>query len=1291
MRADAPCRRCDPALGASSGFAATPPARRTEFQAFCDANGVCMRRVAAAGVTLTPSAPLAGGAAVFEASSRWPDRLGIFGGKYVRCRCVRDGAASRQLDLATSRGNNVAFPMANILTRVFGSSNDRLLKRLWPIVHEINHLEERFKELPDDAFPAMTAEWKAKLASEETTLDDVLPEAFAAVREASQRTIGLRHYDVQCLGGIVLHQGKIAEMKTGEGKTLVATLPLYLNALSGKGAHLVTVNDYLARRDVQWMGPIYSFLGLTVGSIIHDTSLLFDPTYIPKDYRLLHLRPVERREAYRADITYGTNNEFGFDYLRDNMKFSLDEYVQRELNFAIVDEVDNILIDEARTPLIISGPAEQSSDKYYQVNRIIPRLTKETDYTIDEKHKNVTLTEEGVAKCERLLGVANLYDPSQIDSLHHVQQALRAHTLFKRDVDYIVKDGEVIIVDEFTGRLMPGRRWSDGLHQAVEAKEGVKIESENQTLATVTIQNYFRMYAKLAGMTGTADTESVEFQKIYNLEVVVMPPNKAMRRENHADVVFKSEREKFNAVVDEIKECHDRGQPVLVGTTSVEKSEHVSKLLKKAGIKHNVLNAINHEAEANIIAQAGRYKQVTIATNMAGRGTDILLGGNAEFLARSEMENEWIRTAGKVHGAASGEERYEDALRVLRERYDDEVQKLRRAHETSLAAIETERAQTLQALTEADRMLRELSPYRDVRERYEQVSSMELIPAIRDNDPVPSRFQRVREELEGALLAVDGAGVAAERGRVESLRDRFVAVLEAWDGAGRRSEDLAREVNEVRAEYERGVADLEIAALVHGGVGGGNGAGEDAELATWREAYTRNDAAYHDAEQRYEEHRAPYETALRAAEDHYERQRADYVRVVEDLREELQKAPQEYEARFKAILAKYQETCVKERDQVVAAGGLHIIATERHEARRIDNQLRGRAGRQGDPGSSRFYLSLEDDLLRIFGADRMQNLMHRLGMEEGVPIEHRFVTRAIRNAQEKVEGHNFDIRKHLLEYDDVLNKQREVIYARRRDILTKEDLREDVVEMAQGLAADLVETHFGGEEPDEGYDWKAFDDAVFTQFNFRLAIPEEEREHVTPRQLEAMLQERATEAYAQREQLYGAPIVRHLERLIWLQTLDGLWREHLLSMDHLKEGIGLRGYGQKNPLQEYQKEGYDLFEDLVRRMESDVVEKLWSVQVHVTQGQAAPAQAVGGATAPPPMGASAPAPMPRELADVERRRQQSHTRMRLVHGDAPARPEKVETVRRDGDKVGRNDPCPCGSGKKYKKCHGQAA
>jgi preprotein translocase SecA subunit len=1164
--------------------------------------------------------------------------------------------------------------MPNLLTRVFGSANERTLKRLWPLVHEVNDLEAKFRDLPAEAFPERTAEWRQRLADEEVALDEILPEAFAAVREASRRTIGLRHFDVQCLGGIVLHQGRIAEMKTGEGKTLVATLPLYLNALRGLGSHLVTVNDYLARRDVQWMGPIYHYLGLSTASIIHDASFQFDPLYITKDYRFLNLRPVERRDAYRADITYGTNNEFGFDYLRDNMKFSLDDYVQRELHFGIVDEVDNILIDEARTPLIISGPAEESTDKYYVVDRIIPRLKNEVDYAIDEKHRSATLTEEGIAKCERLLGVSNLYDPSQIDMLHHVTQALKGHTLFKRDVDYVVKDGEVIIVDEFTGRLMPGRRWSDGLHQAVEAKEGVRIERENQTLATITIQNYFRMYAKLAGMTGTADTEAVEFKKIYKLDVVVMPPNKIMQRVDNPDIVYKSEREKFNAVVEEIKECHAKGQPVLVGTTSVEKSERVSKLLKKTGVGHNVLNAINHEAEANIIAQAGRHTQVTIATNMAGRGTDILLGGNPEFLARAEMENEWFRRSSQQQtGSAKGAQRYEDALRQLRERYDEEVQHAEAEFEQELAALEEKRSEALRELTETHRKLLDLSPFRGLRDRYDEVSSVELIPAVRDHDPIPRRYRSVKEEMETTLLGADAGGaVSTERSSLEELRARYEAVLEAWEQGGMRTDDTARELDERRSQYERGLSVMELAVLVKGS-GAGNG-----ELADLRATYRAAEDAYVEAERLHEEKRGPYEEALRAAERRYEEERAAYTAAVEDIREQIQKAPQEYEAKYREILEKYRETCAHEREQVVAAGGLHILGTERHEARRIDNQLRGRGGRQGDPGSSRFYLSLEDDLLRIFGADRMQGLMERLGMEEGVPIEHRLITRAIRNAQEKVEAHNFDIRKHLLEYDDVLNKQREVIYARRRELLSRDDLRDDVLELATGIAEDLAATHADPERPSEEWDWKALDDAVFAQFNLRLQLRDEEREGLRVEGLQDLVQERVRGAYDQREQTFGAPIMRHLEKLIMLQTLDALWKDHLLSMDHLKEGIGLRGYGQVNPLQAYQKEGYDMFEEMIRRMEADAVEKLMSVQVRTEAAGERPAAAERGGGA---------APMPAEIEALERRQRQA-ARVTLSHGQQAA--AKVETIRRDGDKVGRNDPCPCGSGKKYKKCHGQA-
>ncbi|HXN84483.1 MAG TPA: preprotein translocase subunit SecA [Candidatus Binataceae bacterium] len=892
----------------------------------------------------------------------------------------------------------MASAFSQIGRKIFGSKNDREVKRLRPSVDEINGLEPEFEKLSDDELRAKVVEWKATLSTIEDrerqneVMQDLLPQVFAAVREASKRTLGQRHFDVQLIGGMVLHEGRIAEMKTGEGKTLVATLPAVLNALSGRGVHVVTVNDYLARRDSEWMGRIYGFLGLTVGVIVHGVS------------------DQDRKIAYNADITYGQNNEFGFDYLRDNMKFNLNDYVQREHNFAIVDEVDSILIDEARTPLIISGASEESTDTYYVVDRVIPRLQKEEHYTIDEKLKTVALTEEGVTKAESLLGIENLYDPRNIIVLHHVNQALKAHTLFKRDVDYVVKDGEVTIVDEFTGRLMPGRRWSDGLHQAVEAKEGVKIESENQTLATITFQNYFRMYKKLSGMTGTADTESVEFREIYNLDVMVIPTNQPMIRIDHHDMVFKTEDEKFDAVIDEIRECSEKGQPVLVGTVSIEKSERVAEKLKKTGIKHFVLNAKNHEREAEIVAQAGRYRAVTISTNMAGRGTDIVLGGNPEFMAADEVGN------------------------------------------------------------------------RD------------------PNDP-----------------------------------------------------------------------------------------------------------------------------------------------------------------NFQAALEKYKKQCAAEREQVLAAGGLHILGTERHESRRIDNQLRGRSGRQGDPGSSRFYISLEDDLLRIFGADRLKGLMGRIGMEDGVPIEHKWISRAIENAQKKVEAHNFDIRKHLLEYDDVMNKQREVVYHRRRELLSPEPLKQDVIDMCEAMIEEIVAAHCDLEADPENWDWAEMENAFFKQFRFRPNLKEAtvDKDIRHPDDLIETALERVTSLYDQREIEFTPEVMRQIEKIVSLQTLDSLWKDHLLAMDHLKEGIGLRGYAQQNPLVEYQKEGFSMFESLMDVMQKDIVEKVYSVQVQKPQ-------------------------------DVQQVQQQAEKPQRVVmtHG-ADVEQSQPPPAKREADRVGRNDPCPCGSGKKYKRCHGK--
>jgi len=846
-----------------------------------------------------------------------------------------------------------------LLKKVFGTRNDREVKRIQVLVDHINLLESSISELSDDQLQAKTGEFKDKL-KKGMALDDILPEAFAVVRETGIRTLKMRHFDAQLIGGVVLHEGKIAEMKTGEGKTLAATLPIYLNSLEGKGSHVVTVNDYLAKRDSDWMGTIYEFLGLTVGRVYHD---------MPEE---------ERREAYSCDVTYGTNNEFGFDYLRDNMKFSTEQFVQRELNFAIVDEVDSILIDEARTPLIISGPSEESTLKYNEACKVIPKLRKEKDFDIDEKAKTAALNDEGIGTVEKILGVENLYDPKNIEILHCVQQALKAHALFKNEVDYVVNDGEVVIIDEFTGRMMPGRRYSDGLHQALEAKEGVNIENENQTLASITFQNYFRMYDKLSGMTGTADTEAEEFSSIYKLEVIVIPTNKNMVRDDCSDLIYRTEQEKFDALIEEIRDCNKSGQPVLVGTISIEKSEQLSHHLKKHGIKHNVLNAKHHEKEAEIIAQAGQCKAVTLATNMAGRGTDIVLG--------------------------------------------------------------------------------------------------------------------------------------------------------------------------------EGVSEL---------------------------------------------------------------------------------------------------------------GGLHITGTERHESRRIDNQLRGRSGRQGDPGSSRFYLSLEDDLMRIFGSEKISGIMEKLGMEKGQPIEHPMVSKAVANAQKKVEAHNFDIRKHLLEYDDVMNKQREVFYGLRREILNNKNHREMLLEMAEELVDELLNDIASEKIYPEEWDIQALDDYLMRQFSVQIKKQGEalvigdgrhiDLENCDREKLHNAVMDSVECCYATKEKGIDPNMMRQLEKMIMLQFVDNLWKDHLLGMDHLKDGVGLRGYAQKNPLTEYKKEGFEMFSKMMHQIREGVTEYLFKVQIE--EGSEYPAE-------------------------------QNQSKKLVEHRGVSSEESQQPTVRRDYKKVGRNDPCHCGSGKKFKKCHG---
>ncbi len=984
--------------------------------------------------------------------------------------------------------------------KVFGTRNEREVKRLLPRVAAIGALEPAMQKLSDDQLRGKTDEFRGRiherlsriadesdadpnrlkkieeerLAATKEVLNEILEEAFAVVREAGRRVLNMRHFDVQLIGGMVLHQGIIAEMKTGEGKTLVATLPVYLNALTGRGVHVITVNDYLAKRDSEWMGQLYRFLGLTVGVIIHD------------------LDDAQRKEAYAADVTYGTNNEFGFDYLRDNMKFNLNDCVQRGHNFSIVDEVDSILIDEARTPLIISGASEESTDKYARVNRIIPKLEKGEeidgppgepatltgDYVVDEKRRNISVTDEGWEKVEQLLGIGNIADPENWDLKHHVEVAIKAHALYHRDVEYVVKEGEVIIVDEFTGRLMPGRRWSDGLHQAVEAKENVKIERENQTLATITFQNYFRMYKKLAGMTGTAETEATEFSKIYNLDVMVIPTNRPLLRLENSDIVYRTEKEKYFAVSDEIQKLNQSGQPVLVGTTSIEKSERISELLKKKGVKHWVLNAKQHEREAEIVAQAGRKSMVTIATNMAGRGTDILLGGNPEFMAKRECLKKGL-------------------------------------------------AQPLRAA----------------------------------------------------------------QGKIQIDVDESKSTVWYYEG---------------------------------------------------------------------KEYRVPT--------DHW----------IE-------------------LLNRYKLETDKEHDEVIAVGGLHILGTERHESRRIDNQLRGRAGRQGDPGSSRFYLSLEDDLMRIFAKEWVSKLLQRLGMEEGIPIESKLISRRIESAQETVEAQNFESRKHLLEYDDVMNKQREAVYGLRHQLLEGVEQKELILEdYVAGILSELMDEFCAVKVHPDDWNIKGLKDAIFTRFGVDILAEGIQPQTLNRQELGDAIFDKLKSRYDAKERLIGPDAMRYHERMIMLSVLDAQWKDHLRDMDHLKEGIGLRGYGQHDPLVEYKRESFDMFEAMMKRFQEETTRYLYLMQI-LEQPRAEVVEAPPDDTGQPSAAAlisrgdgdgrrpRAVATSVDELEEAFQRKKRRELEQARMAGSGERQPV-TQVVR--GEKIGRNDPCPCGSGKKYKKCCG---
>jgi preprotein translocase subunit SecA len=1045
-----------------------------------------------------------------------------------------------------------------VLGKIIGTKNERELKRLSARLGEINALEPEMQQLPDAEFPLRTERLKQRLADGES-LDNLLDEAFALCREAGRRTLNMRHFDVQLIGGMVLHEGKIAEMKTGEGKTLVATLPVYLNALEGKGVHVVTVNDYLAKRDAAWMGPIYRLLGLTVGVIVHD------------------LDDAERQQAYQCDVTYGTNNEFGFDYLRDNMKFDLADCVQRVHHYAIVDEVDSILIDEARTPLIISGASEESTEKYYRIDQIIPRFQEKADYEIDEKHRQVSLTEEGVAKAEKALGLENLYDPANIDYIHHVYQALRAHTLYKLDRDYVVKENEVIIVDEFTGRLMPGRRWSDGLHQAVEAKEGVKIEQENQTLATITFQNYFRMYKKLAGMTGTAETEAAEFEKIYNLEVVVIPTNCWLIRHEHPDVVYRTEREKFNAVIEEIKEYHVRGQPVLVGTIAIEKSERLSAQLRKSGLLPTHLQEL---------------------VQAAGLEGPKLAKWAAQLAARHAAAMEWLIRAGVTASTVKkllGEGRYQAVLSGSNGNRGEFLQAVLKEGHKTYARRE---------LPPADEAL--LAPIVELVKSAEE-KHLPVVDYLLEIQCRPQRLLEVIEERE-AKHNILNAKQHEREAQIVAQAGRVGAVTVSTNMAGRGTDILL----------------------------GGN-----PEFMA-REEYRRVPEKYReqgiDPEPPERPPAGSPDEVFQAYVDAYAHWRQTWL---------------EFVGRFKTVTD-------AEHDQVVELGGLHILGTERHEARRIDNQLRGRAGRQGDPGSSRFYLSLEDDLLRIFAGERISNIMQKLGMEEGIPIESRLITRRIESAQRAVEGQNFESRKHLLEYDDVMNKQREAVYGLRRQLLEGTEQKNYILEASDRVGDWLVTTFCPKQQRADEWNVKGLHTEFWGRFGIDLRQHELKFEPKTLDQLTEQLKGLVRQRYDERENIWTPERMRMHERMIMLQVVDAQWKDHLLAMDHLKEGIGLRGYGQRDPLVEYKRESFNMFEAMMDRVEDESLRYLFLMRTPEEEEEM--------------------------IRQYQRRKRREQAQMQMIGAGAAEKPKQV--IRKE--KVGRNDPCPCGSGKKYKKCHGAA-
>jgi preprotein translocase subunit SecA len=1225
------------------------------------------------------------------------------------------------------------------ISKILNREKVLFLEKLIDYLKKINEKEEEVKSLSREEMIKKVEEIR-KLINEGEPVDNFIVDVFALVRESARRTLNMRHFDVQIIGGLVLHSGKIAEMATGEGKTLVATLPLFLNALKGDGCHLVTVNDYLAKRDTQWMGPIYHYLGLSTGCIVaykelkekHSSpAFKFDPTYLPPDSRFLYLRPISRKEAYLCDITYGTASEFGFDYLRDNMALRKEDQVQRELNYAIIDEVDSILIDEARTPLIISGPSDESPSLYYEVDKLVRKLVKEKDFIVDEENQTVTLTEEGIKKCEKLLNIGNLYDGTHTELVHHINQALRAHNFFHRDKEYVVKDGQVIIVDEFTGRLMPGRRWSDGLHQAIEAKEGLRIESENQTLATISYQNYFKLYKKIAGMTGTALTEALEFKEIYKLDVIVIPTNKPLRRIEYDDEIYATEKEKFNAIVKEIEELYKIGRPVLVGTISIEKAEKLSKLLERKNIPHKVLHGKNHEQEAAIIAQAGKLKAVTIATQMAGRGVDIILGGNPEIIAREEtIKILWSRKREKK----PVKKEYIDLINEIEERYKKRQEEIEKTIGIELKEFKEKIKNIEKVLYEKEKQIKE-NFEKDIFEKNTSGQINRFLPKLEklkkiyeaNNEELKQLSEKFKDKPERLKEIKEAVGKSYReyinfknylkkkfeiwtREDIDEKRNYLISFIENLPDEKEISktynllleeikntifsyskilentykEIIEKDIENLNKRITRYIEFLEENQIVSDEKFISDFKNREYQIyknlendfieiekkifEKYSPEYSEIEKEYEKIVREYEKIQNKYIEELNIARENYEKEKSQYEEEWKKIKEEMEKSPEEFKEIYEELLEKYKQPWEEEHKKVVELGGLHIIGSERYEARRIDNQLKGRAGRQGDPGSSRFYLSMEDDLLRIFGGERLKAIMGKL--PEGEKITHPLITKMINNAQKKVEARNFEIRKNLLEFDNVLNEQRNIIYSMRQDILENKNIDEYLKEYVDEIIENVFNEYF--DERLKPYMWNIEGLIKYFKTKFGINVEIENPENIQNYLLwKDSLKEKIKQLFfsilEEKEKQIG-DFFAELKRFLFLQVIDNRWKAHLRAMDELREGISLRAYAQKDPLIAYKHESFQYFNEMLKAIKEEIISNL--IRIQVTEKVVLKQREI------------------ERKEFVHKQYEQFATTKEEVE-PIPSYTKKETEIPLKTQKIGRNQPCPCGSGKKYKHCCGK--